>query len=253
MQRFLAVAIHDVSPVTHSSCQRLLELLQRACPDAPVTLLIVPDHHGRARIDRCAAWRRWVDARIAAGDELALHGFWHQDRGPPPRGLREWVARRLLTDNEAEFAALNERDARERLHAGLKLLEKCGWKVRGFVPPAWQISPQALLTLREFDFQYTSTGRHIERIADGERLSAPALSLSARSGVRRNVSHAWAWYWAMHHRDARMVRLALHPADAGHPDLMKLWSDVIACMRDGRVPMTKGAWVEHEAPDRRSN
>ncbi|HEY6943202.1 DUF2334 domain-containing protein, partial [Dokdonella sp.] len=132
----LCIAIHDVAPATWPACDRLLALVD-ALGAPPLTLLVVPDWHRRGAIDADRAFRRAIDARVARGDELALHGLVHLDEATPPRRALDRLRRRVLTAGEGEFAALDEGEALARIDAGLERFSRCGWAARGFVAPAW--------------------------------------------------------------------------------------------------------------------
>jgi hypothetical protein len=129
--RFLAVSVHDVAPATWDRCQRVLDAV-RAVADIPLTLLAVPAYHGK-----CSAQPRFemqLTERLAAGDELALHGYFHCDP-QSPCGLADWLRRRVYTV-EGEFAGLCEREAAERIHLGQRWFAANGWP-----PAALRTSP----------------------------------------------------------------------------------------------------------------
>jgi predicted deacetylase len=234
----LCIAIHDVAPATWPQCERLLALLD-ACGAPPLTLLVVPDYHRRGRIDADAAFRRALDARVARGDELALHGYVHLDEAPPGGGL-DRLRRRLLTAGEGEFAALAQDEAKRRLDAGLDLFARLGWQANGFVAPAWLLGPGARAALRATPLRYTSTHAALE-IIDGGRVAAPAISASARSAWRRWSSRRWLAAAARLGGAAPLLRLALHPADARHADLLDAWRATLHRLLARRTALTKSA------------
>ncbi|HEY0229715.1 MAG TPA: DUF2334 domain-containing protein, partial [Dokdonella sp.] len=121
--RTLCIAVHDVAPATWPQCAALLALLDEfGAP--PVTLLVVPDYHHRGRADADIGFRRAIEGRLARGDEIALHGYFHLDDGPPPRTPGDWLRRRQLTAGEGEFAALSDEHAGRRIAAGLDMFER---------------------------------------------------------------------------------------------------------------------------------
>ena len=137
----LCVSIHDVAPDTWADCVRLQRAV-RAVADIPLTWLVVPRYHGRA--PAAPAMERALDALLAQGHELALHGYTHLDSAPPARGLRSRFLRTVFTQGEGEFAAIDEADARQRIALGLAWFAERGWPVRGFVPPAWLLGEARL-------------------------------------------------------------------------------------------------------------
>ncbi|WP_347262551.1 polysaccharide deacetylase family protein [Rudaea sp.] len=240
----LCVAVHDVAPATWPQCARLLELVD-ALGAPPLTLLVVPDWHAQGRIDAAPEFRRAIDARIERGDEVALHGYFHRDAAPAPRSPGAWLRRRVLTASEGEFAAVDAHTAAARLHAGLDLLRRQGWTVDGFVPPAWLANAATRRALRHTDLRWTST--HTALIAldggDERRIAAPCLTASPRSAWRRAASRAFLRAGLHLGARAPLVRIGLHPADAGHADLLACWRDVLGALLAVRRATTKSQAV----------
>src|SRR5207248_176873 len=136
----------------------------------PVTLLVVPDYHRLGCIDLYPWFVRALDQRRARGDEIALHGYYHEDSSVPPRGPLEWFQRRVLTQSEGEFAALSAQEALARLDRGAAMMAALGWPVRGFVAPAWLLGRGARIALSSragaAGFAYTTTRSGIYRLPD---------------------------------------------------------------------------------------
>jgi len=244
MNRSLCIAIHDVAPATWPECEALLKMLERLGSPA-VTLLVVPDYHHSGRVD-CAPWFvTAVNAWVAAGAEVALHGYYHLDDAPAPRNLAAWLRRRVLTNGEGEFAALTVEEAGTRIARGLTQLEEaCGWLVSGFVPPAWLAGEGARAAIRRSSLSYTSSRSGLLRLADGARISAPCLTASARSPGRRVASRLWLGSMASASVKTPLLRVALHPADAGHPGMATHWACLIERLLDDRLALTKHQAVE---------
>jgi len=236
----LCIAVHDVAPATWPQCVRLLDLVD-ALGAPPVTLLVVPDWHAQGRIDAAPKFCRAIDARIARGDEVALHGYFHRDDAPTPRSPAAWLRRRVLTAGEGEFAALDADVAESRLRAGLDLLRRQGWAVDGFVPPAWLAGAAARRALQRTDLRWTST--HTALIAldrsGEERFAAPCLTASPRSHWRRAASRAFLHAGLRLSARAPLVRVGLHPADADHDDLIACWRVVLTTLLAARQAATK--------------
>ncbi len=220
-------------------CERLLQLVDGFGADIPITLLVVPQMHRREPIDVSTEWRRVVDRLLSRGCEIALHGMWHLDDGGPSPSIRAFVARHLLTAGEAEFAALDQADARRRIELGLTLLHRCGWQARGFVPPAWQISAPARSVLASFRFQYTTDLRSITHLPTGARANVPCLVFSARSALRRAVSTQWMTRRLAQLDAAPALRIALHPIDARYDSTLATWRRLLETVLRDHYPVTK--------------
>lgn len=239
----LCIAIHDVAPATWAQCARLIGMLD-ALGAPPTTLLVVPDWHRRGGIDADAAFRRAIDARVAHGDEIALHGHVHLDEAPPPRTPRAWLLRRMLTAGEGEFAALGRDESARRIDAGQRRLAACGWHARGFVAPAWLLGDGARAALAHSTFAWTSTQARLERLDDRLRIAAPVIGASARTAWRRRTSRAWLHVTARAWTDVPLLRIALHPADAAHADLLAAWRSLLIALMRRREALTKSAAID---------
>ncbi|MDA8248050.1 MAG: polysaccharide deacetylase family protein [Rhodospirillales bacterium] len=244
MKPVLCIAIHDVAPATWSACEALLKMLERLGSPA-VTLLVVPDYHRSGRIDDAPGFVAAVNAWIAAGAEVALHGYYHLDEAPAPGNPHAWLQRRILTDGEGEFAALTQVQAADRITRGLAQLEDgCGWQVSGFVPPAWLASVGARAAIRRSSLLYTSTRSGLLRLTDAVRIGAPCLTASTRSPLRRCTSRLWLESLAAATAKTPLLRIALHPADAGHVEVTNFWARLIERLLEQRSTLTKRQAVE---------
>lgn len=238
MSRRLCIVLHDVAPATWPECARLL-----ACVDAlgapPLTLLVVPDFHGRGRSDRDAAFVRALERRVLRGDELALHGWCHLDQAPAPRTPGAWLRRRVLTAGEGEFSALARDDARRRIENGMELFRRLGWPLAGFVPPAWLASAGTRAALAASGLRYTSTHAALIDLVAHARVAAPCVTASPRSRWRRAASGAWLRLAPRVLRAQPLLRAGLHPADARHAPLLEAWQRVLARELRERAALTK--------------
>uniref|UniRef100_A0A1I7YBG2 GNAT family N-acetyltransferase n=1 Tax=Steinernema glaseri TaxID=37863 RepID=A0A1I7YBG2_9BILA len=165
-----------------------------------------------------------LERRLSRGDELALHGYYHADDGPPPRSPREYFMRRIYTW-EGEFYALGQAQALHRLNAGIELFQACDWPLTGFVAPAWLMSEGTRQALRETPLHYTSDPQHLFRLPDFSRIDAPGLVWSARSAWRRGLSKVLSEARRARLKQAATIRLGLHPVDMRHAYSRRYWLD----------------------------
>lgn len=245
MRPAVSVVLHDVAPPSWPACARLLEMID-GCGEVPVTLLVVPDYHHRGRIEDDSAFRSAIEQRLTRGDELALHGLHHlDDSAPRPRGPLQWATRRLYTASEGEFAALDTVTAERHMSAGLEQFARLGWTVRGFVAPAWLMSEGTRAALGRMPFAYTSTRSALYALPDWYEYRYPSLVWSVRSAWRRGASRIVNTVQEQRLREAPLLRLGLHPADAEHPAAVAFWRDVLNRALRTRQAMTKADWLEH--------
>lgn len=245
--RAFSVAVHDVAFATQDACVHLCERLDRLGP-FPLTLLISPRWHRKGSDPR---FDRWIDTRVARGDELVLHGLTHLDDGEAPRNVVDLLRRRVYTDGEAEFAALDGDESLRRLRAGLRWFNERGWPVRGFVPPAWVLGPGAWSVLRRPLFDYTCTLTRLVALPERDQhiparsLAARSIVYSSRSAWRRAASLRWNAWVAHRAREAPLMRFELHPADVAHDTVCDAAFGLVRqAMAQGREPLTLGGAVD---------
>lgn len=247
-QRMLCVSIHDVAPATWTDCLRLVEAI-RAVADIPLTWLVVPHYHFRP--ERSAAMEAGLDAALARGDELALHGYSHLDTEANGGGLRARFLRNVYTRREGEFAALAHEEARRRLDLGLAWFAERGWTPSGFVPPAWLLGEGAWRALRESSFTYTTTFSHFHVLQGGNApvapVKSPSMVYAARNHCGRWLSPRVADATAAMLADAPLIRFSLHPPDARYPELMRHTQQVLERLLASRSAVTKAECAQRLA------
>jgi predicted deacetylase len=230
------VSIHDVAPATWPDCLRLVQAI-RAVADIPLTWLVVPHYHFRP--ERSAAMEAGLDASLARGDELALHGYSHLDTEANGGSLRARFLRNVYTRREGEFAALAHDEARRRLDLGLAWFSERGWTPTGFVPPAWLLGEGAWQALRESPFDYTTTFSHFHCLRGGPVLKSPSMVYAARNRSGRWLSPRVADLTAAMLADSPLVRFSLHPPDARYPELVRHTQRVLERLLSRRTAVTK--------------
>lgn len=240
-ERAVCAVLHDVAPATWTACRQLLEGID-ALGRVPVTLLVVPEYHHGDAIDRVPDFVRAIEARLARGDEVVMHGCFHWD-DVPAATPGAWLRRRFYTAGEGEFAALTQAQACARLARGLDIFRRLGWPVAGFVAPAWMMSAGTRAALAAFPFIYASTRRRIHTLPEWRSLAAASLVWSVRSAWRRAAFGALNRLLLRRQRAAPLLRLGMHPVDAGHAGVKDFWVETLRASLETRVPMTKGAWV----------
>jgi predicted deacetylase len=241
----VCLVLHDVAPSTWADYQPFVEAVD-ALGDVPMTWLVVPDFHRHDALDANPAFRRVLDARVARGDELALHGYYHDDQEPMPNNPRDWFMRRVYT-HEGEFYRLSREAALARLHAGLEMFQRYDWPVQGFVAPAWLMSDGTRQALRELPLSYTSDPQHLYRLPDFSAINAPGLVWSARSAWRRGLSKIVSDQREQRWREASVIRLGLHPVDMRHRFSRDYWLHTLQrLLAEGRVPLTKIDWLARQ-------
>lgn len=234
-----AIVLHDVAPATLPLLRRFVADLEARAGALPFSWLIVPYYHRQRRIAAAPALRRYLDARLTAGDELWLHGYTHLDEGPPAKGLADWWWRRRYTAGEGEFFALDQREASRRLERGLAACAGVGWSPAGFVAPAWLLGAPARAALAAGPLPHTALRTRLLDLAHERELPTAGLTFSVRSALRRGVSHLWLRRLRARLGQAPRVRLEVHPADLRHPAVRAFWLTTAAALRQTHQPVRK--------------
>jgi predicted deacetylase len=239
------LVLHDVAPSTWADYQPFVAAVD-ALGQVPMTWLVVPDFHRHNALNAHPAFRRLLDERVARGDELALHGYFHDDQEPGPTTPHDWFMRRVYT-HEGEFYRLSRESALARLRAGIDVFQRYDWPLHGFVAPAWLMSDGTRQALRELPLSYTSDPQHLYRLPEFTAINAPGLVWSARSAWRRGLSKLVCEQREQRWCQAPVIRLGLHPVDMRHRFSRDYWLKTLErLLAEGRVPMTKIDWLAQQ-------
>jgi predicted deacetylase len=244
----VAIEVHDVAPATWPACERILRVLDEAGA-RNLTLLVVPRFHRGTRVSADPAFIRAMHARLARGDELALHGYCHLDLAPAPRTPRAFVERRLLTRAEGEFAALDERAAAWRIAAGVRLFAALGWPLHGFVPPAWLLGDGARQALARsaHPFDYVAVRNGVYRLPAWRFTPCANVCYSPDRAWRRLMSRVLIRRALARARTLPLLRLSIHPQDASVPGVLAHWRALTEEALATRAPVTKQAFAAQAA------
>ncbi|GAC1326003.1 MAG: hypothetical protein NVSMB25_25030 [Thermoleophilaceae bacterium] len=209
--RRIAVAIHDVEPVTHERCVEMRSWLAERGVER-VTLLVIPAADLHPFHYRRPGLLTWLRSRIDAGDEIAQHGLQHR-QGRRAGLLRQRVAA-LQGAGSAEFAGLDAAGTRSALLAGRRVLRDAGIEVGGFVAPAYAYTP-ALRRELASSFEWWAGLLRISTSGRGRGLTAPAVGLGSSGVLKRAASpHTTCAGAAL---AGEVLRLDLHPVDFAMP------------------------------------
>ena len=198
------VSIHDVSPAFEREIDVALDIAHEH--GVKPALLVVPDYHGRAKLEDHPAYCEKLRALEADGHEIYLHGYYHRASGG---GL---FAQRVVSAGEAEFSDVSPDEARRRLDDGERMLRDAGLTIRGFVAPAWSMPRWVLGLLGERGYAFTEDHIRIYDPAAKRARSSVVLNFASRTPGRLFSSVAWCRI-ARPARRLLPARIAMHPAD----------------------------------------
>jgi predicted deacetylase len=217
MKKHLIVSLHDLHPGSLEAVRDQVAFCA-GLGAGRFSILAVPRFHHGPGLEDDRATLSWLDERSAAGDDLVLHGFYH-DRADRSGG--SWFHTRIYTANEAEFLDLPEGEMERRLDEGMALWSRRGWGLRGFIAPAWLMPPSVDRALAARGFAYTTRLKGIHHLRDGRFTASQSLCYSTRSWWRVPVSLGWNRWLSGRLRSTRLIRLSLHPRDLEHVTIRK--------------------------------
>ena len=211
-RKLLLASIHDVGPRFSGEVDRLVDLVGSRT-GGRFAMLVVPDHWGEAPIARDPGFRRRLRAWAEQGVEMFVHGWFHRD--PAPKGF----GAKHMTAGEGEFSALGRGEALRRMKEGRALVEDAiGREAAGFVAPAWLYSDGARAAAAEAGFALAEDHFRVWHPPSGRVLSrGPVITWATRTPFRKATSLLAAAAARRLLAPLPAVRLAVHPADTGHP------------------------------------
>jgi hypothetical protein len=250
----LIVSIHDVSTVTRPRVEEMLRDLEAA--GAPVTsLLVIPDHHDRGRIDADPGFATWLQGAVSRGHEAVLHGYRHLRPRRSGEGLlTRWITR-SYTAGEGEFFDLGEEEASSLLRRGREALRSCGTEPSGFIAPAWLLGKEAAAAVTREGFEYTTLIGSVTDCVSGRSFPARSMVYSVRAPWRTAASLGWNALLFSALRDAPLLRIGLHPPDWDHPSVRRQVLDRVRKASFRRRTVTYRQWLDlwrssvHEGAD----
>lgn len=243
--RQLLVAIHDVSPAHAGELARIYALLEEL-GIARYALLVVPDWHGLWPLERHPGFVDHLLARQAAGVEIFLHGYRHDEVGYR-RSLRQRLTIAGRTARQAEFFVIPPAEASRRLDLGLALCYRLGLQPVGFVPPAWLHGPGSLRELARRGLECTEGFARITHVAQGTHRWAPALSFSTARPWRSHLTAGIGRLRPALEARRALVRVAIHPPDIVQPVVAVALRRVLERLLRNREPTTYRRALDPEA------
>lgn len=172
----LIVSVSSIFDETLDGVRELVEGCDRH--DVPVSLLVAPHIDKRWHLAKDKQTRLWLRAQLGERAVL-LNGFDQAVQG-----------------RRAEFANLEEHEARLRLKGATRQMHSLGFDLDMFAPPRWRLSPGTLAVLPEFGFRLAASTRGIHQLETGQFAHCRNLSVGEGYGAakwwRRNIIKAAA-------------------------------------------------------------
>jgi uncharacterized protein len=242
---FLVVSIHDVAPSTQPTTDKIIsELAHKGVRHC--SLLVVPDYHHQGASMKDRQFVSWLRNLEAAGNEIVIHGYFHERPGRAHESFLEKLVTQFYTQGEGEFYDLEYDEAFRRIKTAREEFLACGLKPRGFVAPAWLLSSGGERAARDAEMEYTTRLRTVHDLRSGETFPARSLVYSVRNGWRRMTSLAWNAALSRALESKSLLRLSIHPPDFSHPTIWRQIVDLISDMNGRRTPTTYQDWIAEQ-------
>jgi uncharacterized protein len=232
--RLLLASIHDVSPRFESEVDRLIDLLAPHVGKR-LAMLVVPNHWGDAPIVPGTRFATRLQTWAGEGVEIFLHGFYHRDDSRHD-GAMDRLKASFMTASEGEFLGLDRAEAAMRINAGRALIEDVtGRPIDGFVAPAWLYGTGTLEALRDTAMPIAEDHMHIWSPNNGRQLArGPVITWASRTKLRLASSLAAAS--ALRLMPLNVLRVGVHPPDAGQPAIVRSIDGTLSAARSSRRP-----------------
>lgn len=107
----------------------------------------------------------------------------------------------------------------------------------GFIAPAWLLSGDGEAAARDLGFDYTTRLKSVSDLATGKVHESQSLCWSVRSPWRRTMSLGWNELLFERLESNPLMRIAIHPPDAGHDEIWRQIQTLIARALEDRQPM----------------
>jgi len=239
---FLVVSIHDVAPSSRPIVEQMIAKLSahgvRVC-----SLLVVPDYHHQGASMQDRQFVGWLRQLEAAGHEIVIHGYFHERPARQTDRLLDRFVTQIYTQGEGEFYDLDYAEAFRRVADAREQFVAAGLTPRGFVAPAWLLSPGAERAARDAQLEYTTRLRTVVDLRSGEKFAARSIVYSVRNSWRRATSLLWNAALSRILENNPLLRVSVHPADYSHPTIWRQIVDLINATDGIRTVTTYQDWI----------
>lgn len=234
-KKSLIISLHDFHPGSKNLIAEQVDFLG-GLGVKNFSILVVPCYHHGKRTKESPASIDFLQQRHEAGDDLVLHGYYHDRSGMAEGNL---FFTRFYTENEAECLDLSDGELSHRLELGRQFWNERGWPLHGFIAPAWLLPRHQDAVLKRQGFEYTTRLGHISLVQKGLIRKSQSLCYSTRSAWRRTLSLTWNPVLFSRLRKTDTVRLSLHPNDLTFPQVRLQIKEIVEmALAEGYQPLT---------------
>jgi hypothetical protein len=240
--RSLVVSIHDVSPITWETTKSILADLQELGA-IHCSLLVIPNHHHRGHFLENSGFCSWLRQRSESGDEIVIHGYFHQRERKPAESALQKMITRVYTQDEGEFYDIDEETAFDVVSRAQAEFRETGLNPSGFISPAWLLSAPAERALHRAGCSYTTRIGSVTDLRSNAIHPSQSMVYSVQNAWRRRASLAWnALLYRRLHTNP-LLRIGIHPPDIKQPAIWRQIRHYLSLALEDRVPLTYEKWL----------
>ena len=244
-KQHLVVSIHDVAPSNRAVVAEMLREIAskgvRVC-----SLLVVPDYHHQGNFAQDRQFTSWLHQLEAEGNEIVIHGYFHQRPSRPNESASDKFVTRFYTRGEGEFYDLDYDEAFRRITKARDEFIAAGLRPRGFIAPAWLLNADGERAVHDAELEYTTRLTNVTDVRSGQSFAARSLVYSTEATWRRSTSLLWNAALARLLGASPLLRMSLHPPDRNHPNIWRQIQDLLGEAVRSRTPTTYRDWIAEQ-------
>jgi uncharacterized protein len=240
----LYFAIHDVTPF-HMNRLKRAEALFEKWGIEKILYLLVPNYHGAHRADRDANFRAWCHRKRSFEIQWCQHGYFHVVTKQAASVQRLEFHNGLVgagdhpvgstRSDEGEFRQIGAEWVTDRLIKGREVFRRTlDREPSGFIAPKWMGNRHMVEILTQLGYSWTEDDHSLCHLASGRRRWSPVITWVTRSIWRKQLG---LWGCPLLQRMTRsmpLLRIAMHPFDFDHPDVIASIEKIVAQAKRNR-------------------
>jgi predicted deacetylase len=196
------ITIHDVNPTCSKQLQTITNKLDNL--KLKYNLSIVPFYNKTYNIKDHIAFCEQVFSLCQSDSiELTLHGLYHQ-----------------IDEKIEDFDSESKEQEKKEIQQGLDIISSTKLPIPStFIPPAWYLSRQAILALRDLKFDIAESMSDLEFIQKGKKyLISPVLNWDKygdkeknKETLKQNKTEFYTHLFNINGESYGLFRMAIHP------------------------------------------
>lgn len=209
-----------------------------------VSMLVVPGPWRGGDLLCDNSFRTWLNETASDKHEVVQHGYSHTIDHIDEPGIFGRVVGNFTARGCQEFWGISETEARNRLHDGLSILAKVGYRPLGFVAPGWLTSRAAVGAVRRVGFNYLTTHFFVRDFVSEKKYFAPVVCQRPNSASTAIVTKLTKNLAKVLRVANLPIRVAIHPDDLEqHETQEAIFAIIESAFKDGYKSETYASFI----------